>query len=129
MSIARLVELQDIDSQLEDLNGLLGDLPKMVEELNEKETSNSVYLAPGASLVIRDYDLDSDTLNDQSKLRSDVTGKGNYTEKFNYTVNVGCDKNAKLNILNSQIEYINSLQISGEGSYVKNSSFMFLRVL
>ena len=39
MSIARLVELQDIDSQLEDLNGLLGDLPKMVEELNEKENS------------------------------------------------------------------------------------------
>ena len=55
---------------------------------NEKETSNSVYLSPGASLVIRDYDLDSDTLNDQSKLRSDVTGKGNYTEKINYTVNV-----------------------------------------
>ncbi len=39
MSIARLVELQDIDSQLEDLNGLLGDLPKMVDELNEKENS------------------------------------------------------------------------------------------
>ena len=39
MSIARLVEMQDIDSQLEDLNGLLGDLPKMVEELNEKENS------------------------------------------------------------------------------------------
>ena len=27
---------------------------------NEKETSNSVYLSPGASLVIRDYDLDPD---------------------------------------------------------------------
>jgi len=39
MSIARLVELQDIDSQLEDLNALLGDLPKMVDELNEKENS------------------------------------------------------------------------------------------
>ena len=39
MSIARLVELQDIDSQLEDLNSLLGDLPKMVDELNEKENS------------------------------------------------------------------------------------------
>ena len=92
---------------------------------NEKDTSNSVYLSPGASLVVRDYDLNSDTLNDQSKLRSDVTGKGNYTEKFNYTVNVGGEKNAKVTILNSQIEYINSLQISGEGSYVKNSSFNF----
>ena len=39
MSIARLIELQDIDSQLEDLNSLLGDLPKMVDELNEKENS------------------------------------------------------------------------------------------
>ena len=37
MPITRLVELQDIDSQLEDLNSLLGDLPKMVDELNEKE--------------------------------------------------------------------------------------------
>ena len=38
MSIIHLVELQDIDSQLDDLNGLLGDLPKMVEELNEQES-------------------------------------------------------------------------------------------
>ena len=38
MSITHLVELQDIDSQLDDLNGLLGDLPKMVEELNEQES-------------------------------------------------------------------------------------------
>jgi len=39
MSITRLIELQDIDSQLEDLNGLLGDLPKMVDELNERENN------------------------------------------------------------------------------------------
>ena len=38
MSITHLIELQDIDSQLDDLNGLLGDLPKMVEELNEQES-------------------------------------------------------------------------------------------
>ena len=38
MSITNLVELQDIDSQLDDLNGLLGDLPKMVEELNQQES-------------------------------------------------------------------------------------------
>ena len=38
MSITHLVQLQDIDSQLDDLNGLLGDLPKMVEELNEQES-------------------------------------------------------------------------------------------
>ena len=38
MSITHLVELQNIDSRLDDLNGLLGDLPKMVEELNEQES-------------------------------------------------------------------------------------------
>ena len=38
MSITNLVELQDIDSQLDDLNSLLGDLPNMVEELNEQES-------------------------------------------------------------------------------------------
>ena len=38
MSIKNLVELQEIDSQLEDLNSLLGDLPIMVEELNEQES-------------------------------------------------------------------------------------------
>ena len=38
MSITHLVELQDIDSQLDDLNSLLGDLPNMVEELNEQES-------------------------------------------------------------------------------------------
>ena len=35
MSITHLVELQEIDFQLDDLNSLLGDLPKMVEELNK----------------------------------------------------------------------------------------------
>ena len=38
MSITNLVALQEIDSRLEDLNSLLGDLPKMVEELNEQES-------------------------------------------------------------------------------------------
>ncbi len=37
MSIAHLIELQEIDSQLDDLNSLLGDLPKMVEDLNSEE--------------------------------------------------------------------------------------------
>ena len=39
MSISDLIELQEIDSQLDDLNSLLGDLPKMVDELNEQENS------------------------------------------------------------------------------------------
>ena len=38
MSVKYLVELQNIDTQLEDLNSLLGNLPKMVEELNQKES-------------------------------------------------------------------------------------------
>ena len=37
MSVKYLVELQNIDTKLEDLNSLLGNLPKMVEELNQKE--------------------------------------------------------------------------------------------
>tara|TARA_Y100001970_G_C14019198_1_gene742588 strand:- start:8 stop:706 length:699 start_codon:yes stop_codon:yes gene_type:complete len=37
MSIAHLIELQEIDSQLDDLNSFLGDLPKMVEDLNAQE--------------------------------------------------------------------------------------------
>ena len=39
MSIAHLIELQEIDSQLDDLNSLLGDLPKMVDDLNTQENS------------------------------------------------------------------------------------------
>jgi len=39
MSITNLVELQEIDSQLEDLNSLLGNLPKMVADLNDQESS------------------------------------------------------------------------------------------
>ena len=39
MSIAHLIELQEIDSQLDDLNSLLGDLPKMVDDLNAQEHS------------------------------------------------------------------------------------------
>ena len=37
MPIKYLVELQNIDTKLEDLNNLLGNLPKMVKELNQKE--------------------------------------------------------------------------------------------
>ncbi len=37
MSIMHLIELQEIDSQLDDLNSLLGDLPKMVDDLNTQE--------------------------------------------------------------------------------------------
>ena len=39
MSIVHLIELQEIDSQLDDLNSLLGDLPKMVDDLNTQEHS------------------------------------------------------------------------------------------
>jgi len=39
MTIANLIELQEIDSQLDDLNSLLGDLPKMVNDLNAQEHS------------------------------------------------------------------------------------------
>ena len=39
MSISHLIELQEIDSQLDDLNSMLGDLPKMVDDLNVQENN------------------------------------------------------------------------------------------
>ena len=92
---------------------------------NEKETANSLYLSPGSSLIVRDYDQDSSTTHDQSVIRADVSGKGNYTEKFNYTVKVGGTTNAKLFIDNSYFEYINLVEVTGESSYVRNSTFKF----
>ena len=93
---------------------------------NEKDSANCVYLSPGASLIVRDYDRDSRTVHDQSIVRADVSGKGNYTEKFNFTVKIGGATNADLLIDNSHFEYINLLEISGENSYVRNSTFKFL---
>ena len=73
MSITHLVELQDIDSQLDDLNGLLGDLPKMVEELNEQE-----------SRLISKLEEDKTRLKEISlSLNKSETGNSEIQEKIN----------------------------------------------
>ena len=44
MSMQHLIELQEIDNQLQDLNSLLGDLPKRVNEMNQEEDILSTNL-------------------------------------------------------------------------------------
>ena len=44
MSMQHLIELQEIDNQLQDLNSLLGDLPKRVNEMNQEEEVLSTNL-------------------------------------------------------------------------------------
>ena len=39
MSMQHLIELQKIDTQLQDLESLLGDLPRRVDEMNQEEKS------------------------------------------------------------------------------------------
>ena len=90
---------------------------------NEKETANCLYLSPGSSLIIRDYDMNADTISDRSIIKSDVSGKGNYTEKFNYTTDIHGSIDAKVEIVNSEFEYINLLKFNSDGSYIRNSTF------
>ena len=73
MLITHLVELQDIDSQLDDLNSLLGDLPNMVEELNEQE-----------SRLISKLEEDKTRLKEISlSLNKSETGNSEIQEKIN----------------------------------------------
>jgi predicted nucleic acid-binding Zn-ribbon protein len=39
IEVSQLVELQTLDTQLQDLNELLGDLPKKVDKLHQEEES------------------------------------------------------------------------------------------
>ena len=39
IEVSQIVELQTVDTQLRDLNELLGDLPKKVDELHQEEES------------------------------------------------------------------------------------------
>ena len=71
MSIKNLVELQEIDSQLEDLNSLLGDLPKMVEELNEQE-SKLINKIDENKNRLKDNNLNS---NKSETANSEIQGK------------------------------------------------------
>ena len=102
---------------------------------NSEVSANCIFLAPGSTLIIRDFDLDSSTTNDRSKISSDITDKGNYTEKWNYTIPIGVIgsydrygnelgvENTKVFIQNSDFEFIQTLRFTGENSYIKNSTF------
>ena len=98
MSIARLVELQDIDSQLEDLNSLLGDLPKMVDELNEKENSLKNRVEAD-KISLKEINLNS---SKSEKVNSDIQGKINkLTDQLFLVTN-----NKQYDALTNEIEYL-----------------------
>ena len=98
MSITRLVELQDIDSQLEDLNGLLGDLPKMVDELNEKENSLKDRVEAD-KVTLKEINLNS---SKSEKVNSDIQEKINkLTDQLFLVTN-----NKQYDALTNEIEHL-----------------------
>ena len=98
MSISRLVELQDIDSQLEDLNGLLGDLPKMVDELNEKENS-LIDRVEADRINLKEINLNS---NKFENMNSDIQEKINkLTDQLFLVTN-----NKQYDALTNEIEHL-----------------------
>ena len=114
------------------LNIINSELTLKSIEKNDANLGNTIYLASGSTLNVRDFDLDSSTINDRSKVKSDIS---DYEDKWNYTVPIGVvggydDKdidlgvdNTEVLILNSDFEYIQALRFNGAGSYIKNSSF------
>ena len=112
MSIARLIELQDIDSQLEDLNGLLGDLPKMVDELNEKENSlKDIVEADKVSL--KEIKLDS---SKSEKVNSDIQEKINkLTDQLFLVTN-----NKQYDALTNEIEHLKEQKKENEDLLIAN---------
>ena len=112
MSIARLVELQDIDSQLEDLNGLLGDLPKMVDELNEKE--NSLKDRVEADKVsLKEINLNSIK---SEKVNSDIQEKINkLTDQLFLVTN-----NKQYDALTNEIEHLKEQKKENEDLLISN---------
>lgn len=99
---------------------------------NSEVNSNCIYLASGSTLIIRDFDLNPSTTNDRSLISSDLTGKGNYNDKWNYTSSIGVIgdysdstgiANTKVMIENSDFSQIQSIIFTGAGSYIRNSTF------
>ena len=112
MSIARLIELQDIDSQLEDLNSLLGDLPKMVDELNEKE--NSLKDRVEADKVsLKEINLNS---SKSEKVNSDIQEKINkLTDQLFLVTN-----NKQYDALTNEIEHLKEQKKENEELLISN---------
>tara|TARA_Y100000022_G_scaffold62683_1_gene53808 strand:+ start:479 stop:1177 length:699 start_codon:yes stop_codon:yes gene_type:complete len=112
MSIARLVELQDIDSQLEDLNGLLGDLPKMVDELNKKENSLKDKVEAD-KLSLKEINLNS---SKSEKVNSDIQGKINkLTDQLFLVTN-----NKQYDALTNEIEHLKEQKKENEDLLIAN---------
>ena len=112
MSIARLVELQDIDSQLEDLNSLLGDLPKMVDELNEKENSLKDRVEAD-KISLKEINLNS---SKSEKVNSDIQEKINkLTDQLFLVTN-----NKQYNALTNEIEHLEEQKKENEKLLISN---------
>ena len=112
MSIARLVELQDIDSQLEDLNGLLGDLPKMVDELNEKENSLKDRVEAD-KVTLKEINLNS---SKSEKVNSDIQEKINkLTDQLFLVTN-----NKQYDALTNEIEHLKKQKKENEELLISN---------
>ena len=112
MSIARLVELQDIDSQLEDLNGLLGDLPKMVEELNEKENSLKNRVETD-KVSLKEINFNN---NKSEKVNSDIQEKINkLTDQLFLVTN-----NKQYDALTNEIEHLKEQKKENEDLLISN---------
>ena len=112
MSIARLVELQDIDSQLEDLNSLLGDLPKMVDELNEKENSLKDRVEAD-KVTLKEIILNS---SKSEKVNSDIQEKINkLTDQLFLVTN-----NKQYDALTNEIEHLKEQKKENEELLISN---------
>ena len=112
MSITRLVELQDIDSQLEDLNGLLGDLPKMVDELNEKENSLKDRVEAD-KVTLKEINLNS---SKSEKVNSDIQEKINkLTDQLFLVTN-----NKQYDALTNEIEHLKEQKKENEELLISN---------
>ena len=112
MSIARLVELQDIDSQLEDLNSLLGDLPKMVDELNEKE-NNLKDRVEADKVSLKEINLNS---SKSEKVNSDIQEKINkLTDQLFLVTN-----NKQYDALTNEIEHLKQQKKENEDLLITN---------
>ena len=112
MSIARLIELQDIDSQLEDLNGLLGDLPKMVDELNEKE-NNLKDRVEADKVSLKEINLNS---SKSEKVNSDIQEKINkLTDQLFLVTN-----NKQYDALTNEIEHLKEQKKENEDLLISN---------
>ena len=105
---------------------------------NTEITANCLDLNENSILIVTDFDLDPATTDDRSLVKSDVMGKGNYTERLNYTVQVGRLvnnqpgsglPNTKVIIENSDFEYIKAVRFTGEGSYIRNSTFDMIGII